>query len=89
MFFIPRNYSDASRIFGMFESKYLLHAAIWAIPTTGLVLIIPFIPLEVKAIMWGVVTGVPCMVCLTGTVEKLKHMLYFKKTACIHYSESE
>ena len=89
MFFIPRNYTDAGKILGLFETRHVVQALLLCLPLTFVVSIIPFLPLELRAVLWGILAGLPGLICLSGMLDKLIYMLIFGKTKRVYYSKEQ
>ncbi|MCL2548887.1 MAG: hypothetical protein FWE76_06980 [Symbiobacteriaceae bacterium] len=89
IYFIPRNFSDNGRVLGLFEGRHVIQAGIWGVPFSILVAIIPWLPLQVKAIIWGAVAGFPCLIILSGMLDLLTCRIRFSREAKIYHSVRE
>ena len=86
IYFIPRNFNDNGRVFGLFEGRHIIQAAIWGVPFSILIAILPFLPLQVKALIWGAITGFPCLIILSGMLDLLICRIRFSREAKIYHS---
>jgi len=89
IYFIPRNFSDSGRIMGMFEGRHAIQAGIWGVPLSFLIFSIPILALQFKAVLWGGIVGCPCMVILSGMLDKLLQRRRFTVEAKLYHSEAE
>lgn len=87
-YFIPRNYKDAGRVFGMFRMRHLIAALLWGVPVTFLFSILPLEALGFKAqlYLWAFLAGLPAGALLMGWGDLIALMMRFHRHKRIYYS---
>ena len=81
IYFIPRNYSDNGRLLGLFEGRHVVQAVAVALPFTLLAAYLPWLPLLLRAILWGALAIFPALLCLSGMADRLWLILTFRREA--------
>jgi hypothetical protein len=74
---------------GMFEERHIIQAGVWGVPFSFIVAYLPFLPMQVKAVVWGALVGFPCMVILSGMLDRLLQRRRFTQEAKVYHNEGE
>ena len=83
-YFIPRNYGEAGRLFGMFQTRNVLQSLIWAIPWSLIIIYMPMLGMNIKLYLWAFVVGIPVVICLLGVFDLVLMILKWRKNRRRH-----